>query len=97
MKEYMKHLQEYLAQHSLDFGDCESVLGLLYEAYSDINPMPDPPEIKAEFHRLYDQMNGMSLREMDQVLDPVCSLCRHHERSGFMHGVQIGVALAKEL
>lgn len=97
MKEYMEHLQERLAQHSPDLGDCESVLGLLYEAYSDINPMPDPPEIKADFHRLYKQMNGMSLREMDQVLDPVCSLCRHHERSGFVHGVQIGVALATEL
>lgn len=97
MKEYMEHLQACLAQHSPDLGDCESVLGLLYEAYSDINPMPDPSEIKADFHRLYEQMNGMSMREMDQIIDPVCSLCRHHERLGFMHGVQIGVALAKEL
>ena len=72
------------------------MLSLLYEAYSDTNPMPDP-QIKADFQRLYEQMNGMSLREMDQVIDLVCSLCRHHERSGFMHGVQIGVALAKEL
>ena len=36
MKEYMEHLQARLVQHSPDLGDCESVLGLLYEAYSDI-------------------------------------------------------------
>ena len=72
------------------------MLSLLYEAYSDINPMSDP-QIKADFQRLYEQMNGMSLREMDQVIDPVCSLCRHHERSGFVQGVQVGVALSKEL
>lgn len=96
MKAYLGQLQACLTQHSLDLGDYESVLSLLYEAYSDINPMPDPL-IKAAFQRLYEQMNGMSLREMDQVIDPVCSLCRHHERSGFVHGVQVGVALSKEL
>ena len=96
MKAYLGQLKACLTQRSLDLGDHESVLGLLYEAYSDINPMPDPPEIKAEFHRLYEQMNGMTMREMDQILDPVCSLCRHHERSGFVHGVQMGVALSKE-
>ena len=96
MKAYLGQLKACLTQRILDLGDHESVLSLLYEAYSDINPMPDPPEIKAEFHRLYEQMNGMSLREMDQVIDPVCSLCRHHERSGFVHGVQVGVALLKE-
>ena len=97
MKAYLGQLKACLTQRSLDLGDHESVLSLLYEAYSDINPMPNPPEIKAEFHRLYEQMNGMTMREMDQILDPVCSLCRHHERSGFVHGVQVGVALSREL
>ena len=96
MKEYLEHLQACLAQHSPNLGDYQSVLILLYEAYSDINPMHDP-QIKADFERLYEQMNGMSIREMDRVIDPVCSLCRHHERSGFVHGVQIGVALSREL
>ena len=95
MKAYLGQLKACLTQRSLDLGDHESVLSLLYEAYSDINPMPDP-QIKADFQRLYEQMNGMSLREMDQVIDPVRSLCRHHERSGFVHGVQVGVALLKE-
>lgn len=96
MKEFMEHLRNYLAQHSPDLGDYESVLNLLYEAYNEVNPMDDP-QIKADFNRLYEQMNGMTLKEMDRIIYPVCTLCRDHERSGFVHGVQVGVALSNEL
>lgn len=96
MKEFMEHLQNYLAQHSLDLGDNESVLSLLYEAYSEVNPMDDP-QIKGDFNQLYEQMNGMTLKEMDRIIYPVCTLCRDRERSGFVHGVKVGVALAKEI
>ena len=40
---------------------------------------------------------SMPLREMDQIVYPVCTLCRDHERSGFIHGVQVGIRLAEEL
>lgn len=96
MKEFMEHLQSYLAQYSPDLGDYESVLSLLYEAYNEVNPMDDP-QIKADFNQLYEQMNGMTLKEMDRIIYPVCTLCRDHERSGFVHGVQVGVALSNEL
>ena len=52
---------------------------------------------KQDFHKLYELMNGMPLREMDQIVYPVCTLCRDHERSGFIHGVQVGMRLAEEL
>ena len=42
-------------------------------------------------------MNGMTIREMDRVVYPVCTLCRDHERSGFTHGVRVGVRLVTEL
>ena len=42
-------------------------------------------------------MNSMSLQEMDRILDPVCSLCRSHQRTGFIEGVKIGVKLREEL
>lgn len=42
-------------------------------------------------------MNGMSLREMDKIIYPVCRLCRDHERSGFVEGIKIGVRLQTEL
>ena len=42
-------------------------------------------------------MNGMALREMDNIIYPVCKLCRDHEKAGFTEGVKIGIRLANEL
>ena len=42
-------------------------------------------------------MNGMPLREMDTIVNPVCALCRDYEQAGFVHGVQVGMLPAKEL
>lgn len=72
------------------------MLEMLYECYNENHPY-DNEEIKADFNELYQQMNGMSLRDMDKVIYPVCKLCRDHERSGFVEGVKIGVMLAHEL
>ena len=96
MTEYLSALRRRLDTHPPDLGDADSVLNLLYEAYSECNPMADA-QIKAGFHELYQLMNGMPLREMDEIINPVCSLCRDHERSGFVHGVRIGILLAREL
>ena len=96
MERYIQALRECAQSHKPDFGDGESVLTLLYEAYSDNNRM-DNAQIKADFKELYRRLEGMDLREMDQILDPVCILCRDHERAGFLEGVKVGVMLAQEL
>ena len=96
MKDYLKVLRERIPAHPPDLGDTDSVLNLLYEAYSDCNPMVDA-QIKAGFYELYRLMNGVPLEKMDEIINPVCFLCREHERSGFEHGVQIGMLLAQEL
>ena len=36
-------------------------------------------------------------REMDKIIDTVCSLCRDHEKSGFVEGLKIGIRLQAEL
>ena len=36
---------------------------------------------------------GSVIREMDWIINPVCALCRDHERNGFLHGVQLGAQL----
>ena len=95
MERYIQALQEYAQSHKPDFGDGESVLTLLYEAYSDNNRM-DNSQIKADFKELYRQLEGMELQEMDQNLDPVCILCRDHERAGLVDGVKVGLFLALE-
>lgn len=96
MERYIQALQEYAQSHKSDFGDGESVLTLLYEAYSDNNRM-DNAQIKADFKELYRQLEGKDLREMDQILDPVCILCRDHERTGFIAGIMVGMKLEQEL
>lgn len=96
MGEYLRALENHVASHKLNLGDGESVLSLLYEAYGDINPMYDD-QIKADFAELYQALNGMPLREMDGIINPVCALCRDHERNGFVHGIQVGIRLAQEV
>lgn len=96
MDKFIAALKAHIERNPPSFGDGESVLTLLYEAYNEVNPMDDP-QIKADFHQLYELMNGMPLRDMDKIIYPVCTLCREHERSGFVHGVQVGVTLSKEL
>ena len=57
----------------------------------------DTAEIKEDFDELYRRMNGMPLREMDKIVDTVCSLCRDHEKAGFVEGIKIGIRLESEL
>lgn len=65
---------------------------MLYMCYADSNRMDDK-KIKADFDALYQSMNGMPLQEVDRVIYPVCTLCRDHEKTGFVHGVQVGMRL----
>ena len=95
-QEFVNYLDRYIADKTPNFGDGDSVLTLLYEAYDDANNM-DSDKIKAGFHELYQVMNGMTLREMDTIVNPVCALCRDYEQAGFVHGVQVGMLLAKEV
>ena len=96
MKEFLEKLRQQLADNSPNYGDADSVLGLLYECFNE-NNLYDNEQIKADFEELYRQMNGMSLREMDKIVYPVCKRCRDHERSGFVEGIKIGVRLRTEL
>ena len=96
MEEYLRALETYVSSRKLNLGEGESVMSLLYEAYGDANRIDDD-QIKADFGELYRLLNGMPLREMDWIINPVCTLCRDHERNGFLHGVQVGVRLAQEI
>lgn len=57
----------------------------------------DDTRIKADFSELYQAMNGMDLREMYRILDPICALCRDHEKDGFVSGIKVGVCLLSTL
>ena len=96
MNPYIERIKQQIAEHLPDFGDSNSILTLLYEAYNEVNRLDDE-QIRADFNVLYQAMNGMTLQEMDRIIYPVCALCRDHERSGFIEGVKVGVLLHAEL
>lgn len=96
MTQYFEKLRQRIADAPPNYGDAESVLGLLYECFNENNPY-DNEQIKVAFEELYRQMNGMSLREMDKIVYPVCKLCRDHEKAGFIEGIKIGILLKDEL
>ena len=96
MKTYIETLKTYVEQHPPRFGDGESVLTMLYECHNENSPY-DNEQIRADFNELYQQMNGISLREMDNIIYPVCKLCRDHEKAGFIEGIKVGIQLASEI
>lgn len=98
MEKWYRLVLDHLKDHPPDFGDdnAQSVLEMLYGYYNQYNRM-DTAEIKAGFEDLYEKMTGMPLRDMDDIIYATCSLCREHEKSGFIEGVKVGVLLAEEL
>ena len=96
MKIFLEALKRHIAEYPPNFGDGESVLTMLYECHNENNPY-DNEQIRADFNALYQQMNGMPLRDMDKIIYPVCKLCRDHERAGFVEGVKVGIRLEQEL
>ena len=96
MKNYFETLKSHIEAHPPNLGDADSILALLYECHNE-NSAYDNEQIRADFHELYQQMNGMPIREVDQIIYPVCKLCRDHERAGFIEGIRIGVLLAQEV
>ena len=57
----------------------------------------DNAAIKADFEELYRLMNGKPLKEIDEIIYAVCTLCRDHEKAGFIEGVRIGSKLYREM
>ena len=93
MNEYLTALQTHLATQQ---SPNQSILEMLFDAYNDTTGM-DNEAIKADFERLYQLMNGKPLQEVDEIIYTVCTLCRDHEKAGFVEGVKIGIGLGQEL
>ena len=89
-------LRQHIETENPDFGNGDGPLSLLYEVYNELNGT-DSEQIRADFEALYQAMNGMTLKEMDAVINPVCTLCRHHECAGFIEGVKVGMRMKEEL
>ena len=93
MNEYLTALQTHLTtQQSTN----QSILEMLFDAYNGTTGM-DNEAIKADFEELYQLMNGKPLQEIDEIIYAVCTLCRDHEKAGFVEGLKVGIGLGQEL
>ena len=93
MNDYLTALQTHLAAQ---LSTNQNILDLLYDAYNDTTGM-DNAAIKDDFEELYRLMNGKPLQQIDEIIYTVCTLCRDHERAGFVEGVKVGIGLGQEL
>ena len=97
MDEFMNALQSKLDTLQPNYPDnAESILEVLFDAYNESSGF-DNAAIKADFEELYRLMNDKPLKEIDEIIYAVCTLCRDHEKAGFIEGVKVGMSLAKEL
>ena len=97
MNEFMTALQTHLAAQQPNYpNNAESILEVLFDAYNESSGF-DNATIKTDFEELYRLMSGKSLKEIDEIIYAVCTLCRDHEKAGFVEGVKVGMRLAKEL
>ena len=96
MEQYIKSLTDLVMSEHPNLGPGDSVLSLIYEAYTECNNT-DTAQIKSAYRSLYQAMNGKTLEEMDTILYPVCALCREHELSGFITGIKLALRLAQEV
>ena len=97
MNEFIAALQTHLAAQQPNFPDnTESILEVLFDAYNESSGF-DNAVIKADFEELYRLMNGKSLKEIDEIIYTVCTLCREHEKAGFIEGIKVGFSLFCEV
>ena len=96
MDEFMTNLQTKLDTLQPNYPDnTESILEVLFDAYNESSGF-DNAAIKADFEELYRLMNGKPLNEIDEIIYAVSTLCRDHEKAGFLEGIKAGMHLAKE-
>ena len=97
MNEFMTALHPHLSIQQPNYPDnAEGILEVLFNTYNEFNVF-DNAAIKADFEELYRIMNGKPLKEIDEIIYVVCTLCRDHEKAGFIEGVKVGIYLVQEL
>ena len=96
MNRYIEVLRRCVAENPPNYGDANSILEMLFTSYHECNNT-DTDAVKAAFEDLYQRMHGIPLREMDRIVDAVCTLCREHEKAGFVEGMKVGLKLATDL
>lgn len=74
----------------------ESILEILYEAYSE-SQAADSEAIREGYRKLRIAVEALPLKDNDAVMDAVCLICTAHERTAFIQGIRVGARLREEL
>ncbi len=98
MQDFFVALKRYISEEELNCQDpdAKSLMELLFNAYTGFNGF-DNEVIRKDFAALYAVLDGKDLAEIDEIIDPVCTLCLDHEKIAFEEGVKVGMGLAKEI
>lgn len=97
MDEFMTTLQSKLDTLQPNFPDnAQSILEVLFDSYNESSGF-DNAAIKTDFEELYRIMYGKPLKEIDEIIYAVCTLCRDYEKAGFIEGTKVGMRLANEM
>ena len=97
MNEFMTALRTHLANWQPNYpNNAESILEMLFDAYNESSGF-DNIALKAGFEELYRLMNRKPFGEIDEIIYAVCTLCRDHEKAGFVESIKVGMSLVKAL
>lgn len=94
MEKLVETLQQHFAHNPPDYGDAESVLGILYEYYME-HGSSDSEKIMSQFATLRALVN-LPLQEYDPIFYVVSDLCMEHGRLAFSEGLRMGMELTME-
>ena len=98
MNPYITQLNEKLAAYRLrcDGVEFDSVLELLWECYSNANPIADDrvKQCEAAIAPVYE---AIPLDASNQLFIMIYDVCAAYQRAAFLEGIHIGAALAAGL
>ena len=88
-------LTQQMESNPPNWGEGDDLLSMLFECYVEYNRL-DTAEVNECFKQLDELLCALSPFEAEMVIDTACDLCRKHEKSAFIIGVQLGIRLAQE-
>lgn len=96
MNQTISQFKKILSQYCTGCGlKSDSILDLLWNCYSDSNPIDDGRVRRAEAE-LAPVFAALAMKHSDMLSDKISELCLAYQRAAFLEGILIGVQLHEE-
>ena len=96
LQAFITALKTYIARQETNPQCDESLLEILFDIYAEFSGF-DNDTILEDFNALYAVMNSKTIREMDEIIYPACTLFRDHEKVEFQERVKEEIRLEREI